>query len=56
MGKCSGKERRGMGSSTYIRIAEIMSGRSYKQQGLAATCKDSLNTKGKEGRVYRTGA
>ena len=32
--------RRGMGPSTYARIAEIMSGRAIAQQGLATTCKD----------------
>jgi hypothetical protein len=30
-----------MGPSTYARIAEITSGTSILQQGLAATCKDS---------------
>ena len=39
-GECTGKTPRGMGPSTYIRNAEIMSGRSLFQQGLAATCKD----------------
>ena len=29
-----------MGPSTYTRVAEIMSGRTVSQQGLAATCKD----------------
>ncbi len=29
-----------MGPSTYARVAEIMSGRTISQQGLAATCKD----------------
>lgn len=29
-----------MGPFAYIRIAEIMSGRSRFQQGLAATCED----------------
>ena len=37
--------RRGMGPSTYTRVAEIMSGRTVSQQGLAATCKD-LSHKG----------
>jgi len=32
--------RRGMGPSTYARIAEITSGRAIAQQGLATTCKD----------------
>ena len=31
---------RGKDPSTYTRIAEITSGRSIFQQGLAATCKD----------------
>jgi hypothetical protein len=30
-----------MGPVAYTRIAEIMSGRSHSQQGLAATCEDS---------------
>ncbi len=30
-----------MGPSAYARIAEIMSGRTVSQQGLATTCKDS---------------
>ena len=32
--------RRGIGPSTYTRVAEIMSGRTVSQQGLAATCED----------------
>ena len=32
---------RGMGPSTYTRIAEIMLGKASFQQGRAATCKDS---------------
>ena len=31
-----------MGPSTYARIAEITSGRTIFQQGLATTCKDLL--------------
>ena len=31
---------RGMGPSTYARVAEITSGRAISQQGLTATCKD----------------
>ena len=41
-GKCTGREWRGMGPSTYTRIAEITSGGTIFQQGLAATCKDLL--------------
>ena len=37
---CSQGAWRGMGPSTYARVAEIMSGRAISQQGLAATCKD----------------
>jgi len=37
---CSQGARRGMGPSTYARIAEITSGRAISQQGLARTCKD----------------
>jgi hypothetical protein len=33
---------RGRGPSTYARIAEIMPGKAISQQGLTATCKDSL--------------
>ena len=33
---------RGMGPSTYARVAELTSGRSHSQQGLTATCKDLL--------------
>ncbi len=40
MDACSQGARRGMGPSTYARVAEIMSGRTISQQGLAATCKD----------------
>ena len=32
-----------MGPSTYARSAEIMSGRTNTQQGLATTCKDPAN-------------
>ncbi len=38
--ECSRGARRGMGPSTYARVAEIMSGRAISQQGLAPTCKD----------------
>jgi len=41
MGICPQGARRGMGPVAYTRIAEIMSGRSHSQQGLAATCEDS---------------
>ena len=37
-----GKPRRGMGPGTYGQIVEITSGTTGLQQGLAATCKDSL--------------
>ena len=40
MDKCSRGARRGMGPSTCTRVAEIMSGRAIRQQGLARTCKD----------------
>ena len=40
MGICTRGTWRGMGSVASTRIAEIMSGRSRFQQGLAATCKD----------------
>lgn len=40
MDKRSQGARRGMGPSACTRIAEIMSGRTISQQGLAATCKD----------------
>jgi hypothetical protein len=40
MGACTRGTRRGMGPVAFTRIAEIMSGRSRFQQGLAATCKD----------------
>jgi len=39
-GKSTRREPRGRGLGTYTRIAEIMSGRTISQQGLAATCKD----------------
>ena len=38
--KCTGRLRRGMGPDNCTRIAEITSGRTISQQGLAATCKD----------------
>ena len=34
---------RGMGPSTYARVAEITSGRAISQQGLTATCKDRVH-------------
>ena len=34
---------RGMGPSTYARVAEITSGRAITQQGLTATCKDRVH-------------
>ncbi|NIS68555.1 MAG: hypothetical protein GTO12_06265 [Proteobacteria bacterium] len=40
MGKGTRGTRRGMGPSAYARIAEIMSGRTISQQGLATTCED----------------
>jgi len=40
MGICTRGTWWGMGPVTFTRIAEIMSGRSRSQQGLAATCKD----------------
>ncbi len=39
-GECTSRAPRGMGPSTYTRIAEITSGRSHFQQGLTATCED----------------
>jgi hypothetical protein len=38
--RCSRGVWRGMGPSTYARVAEITSGRAISQQGLTATCKD----------------
>jgi len=40
MDTCNRGARRGMGPSAYARVAEIMSGRAIRQQGLASTCKD----------------
>jgi len=37
---CNRGAWRGMGPSTYARVAEITSGRAISQQGLTATCKD----------------
>ncbi len=37
-----GEPRRGKGPGTYAQTVEITSGTSILQQGLAATCKDSL--------------
>jgi len=39
-GRSTGRSRRGTGPSTYARIAEITSGATNFQQGLATTCKD----------------
>ena len=39
-GKCTGREWRGTGPSTYTRTMETTSGTTIFQQGLAATCKD----------------
>jgi hypothetical protein len=48
---------RGTGPSTCTKIAEIMSGSAYFQQGRAATCKDSRHKgKTKEVRGFRHGA
>ena len=41
---------RGMGPSTYARVAEITSGRAISQQGLTATCKDRAHKEGSEAR------
>src|SRR6476620_4471201 len=41
---------RGMGPSTYARVAEITSGRAITQQGLTATCKDRVHKAEAEGR------
>jgi hypothetical protein len=42
---------RGMGPSTYARVAEITSGRAISQQGLTATCKDRAHKEGSEARA-----
>ena len=41
---------RGMGPSTYARVAEITSGRAISQQGLTATCKDRVHKEESEAR------
>ena len=41
---------RGMGPSTYARVAEITSGRAISQQGLTATCKDRVHKEDSEAR------
>jgi hypothetical protein len=41
---------RGMGPSTYARVAEITSGRAISQQGLTATCKDRVHKAESEAR------
>jgi hypothetical protein len=41
--KCNRGAWRGMGPSTYTRVAEITSGRAISQQGLVATCKDQVH-------------
>jgi hypothetical protein len=43
MGECTWGTRRGMGPVASTRIPGIMSGRSYDQQGMAATCEDSTH-------------
>ncbi len=48
-GESTGKPRRGRGPSTYAQTAEITSGTTIPQQGLAATCKDSLYRRQAEG-------
>jgi hypothetical protein len=40
VGVSTRRARRGMGPSACTRVAEIMSGRTISQQGLATTCKD----------------
>jgi hypothetical protein len=48
----TGEASRGKGPGTYGRIAEIASGRTTNQQGLATTCKDPSN---KGNRIRREG-
>ncbi len=48
----TGEASRDKGPGTYGRIAEIASGRTISQQGLAATCKDPSN---KGNRIRREG-
>ena len=43
MGECTWGTRRGMGPVASTRIPGIRSGRSYDQQGMAATCGDSMH-------------
>ena len=40
--RCTREASRGKGPGTYARIAEITSGRTISQQGLATTCEDPL--------------
>jgi hypothetical protein len=40
--KSTGEASRGKGPSTHARIAEITSGKTISQQGLATTCEDLL--------------
>ena len=49
---CTREASRGKGPGTYARIAEITSGRTISQQGLATTCKDPSN---KVSRIRREG-
>jgi hypothetical protein len=50
---------RGKGPGSYVRIAEITSGRAISQQGLATTCKDSptkaMTVGGERDLVWRMG-
>lgn len=48
--ECGRGAWRGMGPSTYARVAEITSGRAISQQGLTATCKDRAHKGGPEAR------
>src|SRR5688572_19742067 len=43
LGKRTREGRRGMGPGDYTRVAEITSGRTTAQQGLATTCKDLVH-------------
>ena len=48
--KGTGEASRGKGPGTCARIAEITSGRTISQQGLATTCKDPSNKGNRIGR------
>jgi len=56
MGKCTKMSQRSIGPDNHIKIAEIMSGRSYNQQGEQQPARITNISTTKFGGGFRTGA